>query len=163
MTLGTRISGSTDNSRRRVDRPGGMRRRFSDLARRRIGFGGGAVDRIGGRGGRNNHDRRELRRQPDAGDDRDVGQSVTFVNTDSRSHDMESDPHPAHTACPSIATWDCCSRASRKPRSVSRTAAAAAFTITTTLITPACRDASWFSRQRRAAQLGCDCHCGRGS
>ena len=32
-----------------------------------------------------------------------VGQSVTFVNSDSRSHDMESDPHPAHTACPSIA------------------------------------------------------------
>lgn len=32
-----------------------------------------------------------------------VGQSVTFTNNDSRSHDMESDPHPAHTACPSIA------------------------------------------------------------
>ena len=32
-----------------------------------------------------------------------VGQSVTFVNSDSRSHDMESDPHPAHTDCPSIA------------------------------------------------------------
>jgi plastocyanin len=32
-----------------------------------------------------------------------VGQSVTFVNSDSRSHDMESDPHPVHTNCPSIA------------------------------------------------------------
>lgn len=32
-----------------------------------------------------------------------VGQSVTIINNDSRSHDMESDPHPAHTACPSIA------------------------------------------------------------
>jgi plastocyanin len=32
-----------------------------------------------------------------------VGQSVTFMNSDTRSHDMESDPHPAHTACPSIA------------------------------------------------------------
>ena len=32
-----------------------------------------------------------------------TGQSVTFVNNDSRPHDMESDPHPAHTACPSIA------------------------------------------------------------
>jgi plastocyanin len=32
-----------------------------------------------------------------------AGQSVTFVNSDTRSHDMESDPHPAHTACPSIA------------------------------------------------------------
>jgi plastocyanin len=29
-----------------------------------------------------------------------VGQSVTFVNSDSRSHDMESDPHPAHTSSP---------------------------------------------------------------
>jgi plastocyanin len=32
-----------------------------------------------------------------------VGQSVTFVNNSSTSHDMESDPHPAHNACPSIA------------------------------------------------------------
>jgi len=32
-----------------------------------------------------------------------VGQSVTFTNNSSSSHDMESDPHPAHTACPSIA------------------------------------------------------------
>ena len=31
-----------------------------------------------------------------------VGQSVTFVNNDTRSHQMESDPHPAHTNCPSI-------------------------------------------------------------
>ena len=31
-----------------------------------------------------------------------VGQSVTFVNNDSRSHDMESDPHPAHSDCPSF-------------------------------------------------------------
>ena len=31
-----------------------------------------------------------------------VGQSVTFMNNDTRSHDMESDPHPAHTDCPSI-------------------------------------------------------------
>lgn len=32
-----------------------------------------------------------------------VGQSVTFTNNSSSSHDMESDPHPAHTDCPSIA------------------------------------------------------------
>jgi len=32
-----------------------------------------------------------------------VNQSITFVNNDSRTHDMESDPHPQHTACPSIA------------------------------------------------------------
>jgi plastocyanin len=29
-----------------------------------------------------------------------VGQSVTFVNNDSRRHDMTSDPHPDHTDCP---------------------------------------------------------------
>jgi len=32
-----------------------------------------------------------------------VGQSVTFTNNSSGTHDMESDPHPAHTNCPSIA------------------------------------------------------------
>lgn len=31
-----------------------------------------------------------------------VGQSVTFVNTDTRNHEMASDPHPAHGSCPSI-------------------------------------------------------------
>jgi plastocyanin len=31
-----------------------------------------------------------------------VGQSVTFVNSDSRSHEIASDPHPTHTNCPSI-------------------------------------------------------------
>ena len=31
-----------------------------------------------------------------------VGQSVTFVNNDSRSHELASDPHPAHNNCPSI-------------------------------------------------------------
>lgn len=28
-----------------------------------------------------------------------VGTKVTFVNNDSRSHDMNSGPHPAHTEC----------------------------------------------------------------
>jgi plastocyanin len=32
-----------------------------------------------------------------------VGQSVTFTNNSSGPHDMESDPHPTHTDCPSIA------------------------------------------------------------
>jgi plastocyanin len=32
-----------------------------------------------------------------------VGQSVTFTNNSSGTHQMESDPHPAHTDCPSIA------------------------------------------------------------
>ncbi len=31
-----------------------------------------------------------------------VGQSVTFINNDSRVHDMASNPHPAHTDCPSM-------------------------------------------------------------
>lgn len=31
-----------------------------------------------------------------------VGSRVTFVNNDSAPHDMNSDPHPAHTECPDI-------------------------------------------------------------
>jgi plastocyanin len=31
-----------------------------------------------------------------------VGQSVTFINNDSRVHDMASNPHPVHTDCPSM-------------------------------------------------------------
>jgi plastocyanin len=31
-----------------------------------------------------------------------VGGHVTFVNNDTRSHDIESNPHPAHTDCPQI-------------------------------------------------------------
>ncbi|MGH9371337.1 MAG: cupredoxin domain-containing protein [Vicinamibacterales bacterium] len=31
-----------------------------------------------------------------------VGQSVTFVNSHSGSHQISSDPHPTHTNCPSI-------------------------------------------------------------
>ena len=31
-----------------------------------------------------------------------VGQSVTFVNSHTAPHEMASDPHPAHTDCPSI-------------------------------------------------------------
>ena len=31
-----------------------------------------------------------------------VGEVVMFVNSDSRSHDIESNPHPAHTDCPAI-------------------------------------------------------------
>ena len=30
------------------------------------------------------------------------GSRVTFVNNDSRPHDMASDPHPAHTDCPGV-------------------------------------------------------------
>lgn len=31
-----------------------------------------------------------------------VGQSVTFVNNSGSVHEMDSDPHPAHTDCPQI-------------------------------------------------------------
>ena len=31
-----------------------------------------------------------------------VGQTVTFVNNDGRTHEMASDPHPQHGSCPSI-------------------------------------------------------------
>lgn len=31
-----------------------------------------------------------------------VGQSVTFINNDTRVRNMYSDPHPGHTQCPSI-------------------------------------------------------------
>jgi plastocyanin len=31
-----------------------------------------------------------------------TGQSVAFVNNDSRVHDMTSDPHPLHTDCPEL-------------------------------------------------------------
>jgi plastocyanin len=30
------------------------------------------------------------------------GSRVTFVNNDSRPHDMASDPHPEHTQCPAL-------------------------------------------------------------
>lgn len=31
-----------------------------------------------------------------------AGSRVTFVNNDSRPHDMASDPHPSHTDCPAV-------------------------------------------------------------
>jgi len=31
-----------------------------------------------------------------------AGSRVTFVNNDSRTHEMNSDPHPVHTDCPEI-------------------------------------------------------------
>lgn len=32
-----------------------------------------------------------------------AGQTVTFVNQDTRPHEPSSDPHPAHTDCPPMA------------------------------------------------------------
>ena len=34
------------------------------------------------------------------------GSRVTFVNNDTRRHDMASDPHPAHTDCPEVTVGD---------------------------------------------------------
>lgn len=31
-----------------------------------------------------------------------VGSQVTFVNNDTRTHDMQSDPHPEHDNCPEL-------------------------------------------------------------
>ena len=31
-----------------------------------------------------------------------LGQTVTFVNNDNRTHEMASDPHPQHGTCPGI-------------------------------------------------------------
>jgi plastocyanin len=31
-----------------------------------------------------------------------VGQTVTFVNNDTKSHEMASNPHPQHGSCPSM-------------------------------------------------------------
>ncbi len=31
-----------------------------------------------------------------------VGQAVTVINNDSRSHEIASDPHPQHGSCPSV-------------------------------------------------------------
>jgi plastocyanin len=31
------------------------------------------------------------------------GSQVTFVNNDSRTHDMQSNPHPEHSDCPELA------------------------------------------------------------
>jgi plastocyanin len=31
-----------------------------------------------------------------------TSQSVTFVNNDTRGHEIASDPHPSHTMCPSV-------------------------------------------------------------
>jgi plastocyanin len=31
-----------------------------------------------------------------------VGQAVTFINNDARSHEIASNPHPQHGSCPSI-------------------------------------------------------------
>jgi plastocyanin len=44
-----------------------------------------------------------------------TGQSVTFINNDSRAHDMSSDPHPTHTDCPQLNAVSVLSPGQTKP------------------------------------------------
>jgi hypothetical protein len=45
---------------------------------------------------------------------------VTFVNNDSRAHDMNSDPHPEHTDCTEINVGDIQAGASRTTQNLTR-------------------------------------------
>jgi plastocyanin len=35
-----------------------------------------------------------------------AGGTITWINNDNRAHDMESDPHPQHTDCPTLGSGD---------------------------------------------------------
>jgi plastocyanin len=50
------------------------------------------------------------------------GSRVTFVNNDSRVHNMNSDPHPAHTDCPEINQIDLISSGQSRQTGVLNTA-----------------------------------------
>jgi plastocyanin len=49
-----------------------------------------------------------------------AGSRVTFVNNDSRPHDMNSDPHPEHTECTEINVGDIQAGASRTTQNLTR-------------------------------------------
>jgi plastocyanin len=49
-----------------------------------------------------------------------AGSRVTFVNNDSRAHDMNSDPHPEHTDCTEINVGDIQAGASRTTQNLTR-------------------------------------------
>jgi plastocyanin len=49
-----------------------------------------------------------------------AGSRVTFVNNDSRPHDMNSDPHPEHTDCTEISVGDIQAGASRTTQNLTR-------------------------------------------
>ena len=49
-----------------------------------------------------------------------AGSRVTFVNNDSRRHDMNSDPHPEHTDCPEINVGDIAPNASGTTQNLTR-------------------------------------------
>jgi plastocyanin len=70
------------------------------------GGGGGAYDTPSGPAGSAGSGAATIRITAAGVDPRQVridrGQQVTFVNADSRSHEMLSDPHPVHTGCPEI-------------------------------------------------------------
>ena len=50
-----------------------------------------------------------------------VGSRVTFVNNDSRPHDMNSNPHPEHTDCPEINVGFIAAGASGTTQNLTRT------------------------------------------
>ena len=56
-----------------------------------------------------------------------VGQSVNFINNDGRVHNMSSDPHPAHTECPSINLVGAISNGQTKPTNSLPTARSCGF------------------------------------
>ena len=74
------------------------------------------------------------------------GGRVTFVNNDSRAHDVASDPHPTHEDCPAMDQAGFLNPASRAPPATSTSSAAAASTTITCRAAPACRAASRSSR-----------------
>ena len=103
MTLGNADSGSTDNSGRRVDRR--WRHAAAALQPRPAADRGpsvvqstGSVAAVGATITIGANSAVSPSQVTIA-----IGQSVTFVNNDSRSHDMESDPHPAAYGLSSIA------------------------------------------------------------
>jgi plastocyanin len=49
-----------------------------------------------------------------------AGSRVTFVNNDSRPHEMNSDPHPEHTECTEINVGDIQAGASRTTQNLTR-------------------------------------------
>jgi plastocyanin len=55
------------------------------------------------------------------------GQSVTFVNNDTRTHDMSSDPHPAHTDCQQMNAVSTISPGQTKPTNAFPTARTCGF------------------------------------
>ena len=56
-----------------------------------------------------------------------VGQSVNFVNSNGRTHNMTSDPHPEHNACPPVNAVSIISNGQTKPTNALTTARTCGF------------------------------------